>query len=139
MPGEIRNYCRETGQPEPQTPREFARCIFDSLALLYAAKLEEVERLTGRSVRVLHIVGGGSKNELLNQLAADATNRVVLAGPVEATALGNLLSQILALRLLPTLEAARTVVRESFGATRYEPRPDAVWDAARARFARLPG
>jgi rhamnulokinase len=139
MPAEIRNYCRETGQPEPRGPGEYARCIFDSLALLYAAKLEETERLTGRTVRVLHIVGGGSKNELLNQLAADATKRTVIAGPVEATALGNVLSQVLALGLLPTLEAARAVVRESFATTRYEPRPDAAWEAARARFAALPG
>lgn len=138
MPAEIRAFCRETRQPEPQTPGEYARCIFDSLALLYAAKLGEIERLTGRQVRVLHIVGGGSKNELLNQLAADATGRTVVAGPVEATALGNVLSQLLALGSLPTLEAARTVIRDSFATTRYEPRPDAAWEAARERFSRLP-
>jgi rhamnulokinase len=139
MPAEIGAFCRETGQPVPQTPGEYARCIFDSLALLYAAKLEEMERLAGRSVRVLHIVGGGSKNELLNQLAADAIGRPVVAGPVEATALGNGLSQLLGLGLLPSLEAARVVIRESFATTRYEPRPDTAWTAARARFAQLPG
>ncbi|WP_348543815.1 rhamnulokinase family protein [Chthoniobacter sp.] len=138
MPAEIQRYCRETGQPEPQTPGEYARCIFDSLALLYAAKLDEMEQLTGRRVRVLHIVGGGSKNELLNQLAADATKRTVIAGPVEATALGNVLSQMLALRLLPTLEAARAVVRDSFITTHYEPRAGVDWAAARARFGQLP-
>lgn len=138
MPAEIRAFCRETRQPEPQTPGEYARCIFDSLALLYAAKLGEIERLTGRQVRVLHIVGGGSKNELLNQLAADATGRTVVAGPVEATALGNVLAQLLAMGNLPTLEAARTVIRDSFATTRYEPRPDAAWEAARERFSRLP-
>ncbi|EDY19371.1 carbohydrate kinase FGGY [Chthoniobacter flavus Ellin428] len=139
MPAEIRAFCRETGQPEPQTPGEFARCIFDSLALLYAAKLEEMERLTGRKVRVLHIVGGGSKNELLNQLAADATGRTVVAGPVEATALGNVLSQLLALDSLPDLAAGRAVIRESFATIRYEPRPDDAWEAAHTRFAQLPG
>jgi rhamnulokinase len=138
MPAEIQKYCRETGQPEPQTPGEHARCIFDSLALLYAAKLEELERLTGRRVRVLHIVGGGSKNELLNQLAADASKRTVLAGPIEATALGNVLSQMLGLHLLPSLDAARALVRDSFATARYEPRPDVAWPAARARFAQLP-
>jgi rhamnulokinase len=86
---------------------------------------------------VLHIVGGGSKNELLNQLAADASGREVIAGPVEATALGNVLSQMLALRLLPDLEAARAIVRESFATTRYGPRPDPAWEAARARFSKL--
>jgi len=138
MPAEIRAYCRETGQAEPQTPGEHMRCIFDSLALLYAAKLDEIERLTGKRLRVLHIVGGGSRNELLNQLAADASGRVVLAGPVEATALGNVLAQMLALGTLPTLEAARALVRHSFTLTRYEPRPDAGWASARARFAKLP-
>ena len=96
-----------------------------------------MEQLTGRRVRVLHIVGGGSKNELLNQLAADATNRAVVAGPVEATALGNVLAQMLALRLLPTLEAARAVVRDSFSTTRYEPRASPDWAAAQARFRQL--
>jgi len=139
MPAEIRAYCRETGQPEPQTPTEIVRCIFDSLALLYAANLDEIERLTGRRIWVLHIVGGGSRNELLNQLTADASGRIVLAGPVEATALGNVLSQMLALGALPTLQAARTLVRDSFTLTRYEPRPDHQWHEARARFARLPG
>ncbi|HSI13610.1 MAG TPA: rhamnulokinase family protein [Chthoniobacter sp.] len=137
MPAEIRAFCRETGQPEPETPGEHARCIFDSLALLYAAKLEEIERLTGRSVRVLHIVGGGSKNELLNQLAADAIGRPVFAGPVEATALGNVLSQLLGLHLLPDLEIARKVIRDSFATTRYEPRLHAPWAEARARLAGL--
>src|SRR5205085_306302 len=107
-------------------------------ALLYAAKLDELEQLTGRRVRVLHIVGGGSKNELLNQLAADATNRAVVAGPIEATALGNALSQMLALRLLPTLEAARTVVRDSFATHHYQPRAGVDWAAAQARFRHLP-
>jgi rhamnulokinase len=139
MPTEIRAYCRETGQPEPQTPREIARCIFDSLALLYAAKLDEIERLTGRRIWVLHIVGGGSRNELLSRLTADASGRIVLAGPVEATALGNVLSQMLALGTLRTLQAARTLVRDSFPLTRYEPHPDPHWQEARARFAQLPG
>lgn len=138
MPAEIRAFCRETDQPEPQTPGEHARCIFDSLALLYAAKLEELERLTGRRVRALHIVGGGSKNELLNQLAADAIGRPVVAGPVEATALGNVLSQLLALDLLPNLAAARTVIRDSFATTRYEPRSATTWSDAHARFDQLP-
>lgn len=138
MPAAIRAYCRETAQPEPQWPGEFARCIFESLALLYRAKLDELELLTGRTLRVLHIVGGGAKNALLNQLAADATSRTVLAGPVEATALGNALSQALALGHLPDLAAARRVIRESFTVARHEPRATAEWNLARDRFAQLP-
>jgi rhamnulokinase len=99
----------------------------------------KIERLTGRRIWVLHIVGGGSRNELLNRLTADASGRIVLAGPVEATALGNVLSQMLALGTLPTLQAARTLVRDSFPLTRYEPHPDPHWQEARARFAQLPG
>jgi rhamnulokinase len=138
MPAEIQNYCRETGQPAPQSPGAFARCVFDSLALVYAAKLDEIERLTGRPVRVLHIVGGGSRNDLLNQLTADASGRTVLAGPVEATALGNVLAQLLALRVLPNLDAARKLVRKSFAVAPFKPRAGAIWDEARTRFNSLP-
>ncbi len=120
------------------TPGEFARCIFESLALLYAAKLDELERLTGRTLRVLHIVGGGSKNALLNQCAADATGREVLAGPVEATAVGNVLTQALALGSLPDLAAARAVVRRSFTLDRYSPQEPQCWEKARAFFSALP-
>ncbi len=138
MPAAIRAYCRDTDQPEPLTPGEYARCIFESLALLYGAKLGELERLTGRALRVLHVVGGGSKNELLNQCAADATGREVLAGPVEATAMGNVLAQALALGCIPSLSAARAIVRESTSVVRYAPQDIATWQAARKRFAQLP-
>lgn len=138
MPAAIRAYCAETGQPEPQTPGEYARCIFESLALLYGTRLDELEKLTERTLRVLHIVGGGSKNELLNQCAANATGREVLAGPVEATAVGNILAQSLTLGFIPSLAAARAVVRESFAVTRYVPLETEKWLAARARFAALP-
>ncbi len=138
MPAAICQYCRETNQLEPQTPGEFARCIFESLALLYRAKLDELEHLTGRTLRVLHIVGGGSKNALLNQCAANATLREVLAGPVEATAIGNVLSQALALGDIDSLTAARAVVRESFATARYMPQDASAWQSARERFAALP-
>ena len=91
MPSRIRQFCKETGQPIPETFGQVARCIFESLALLYAVRLAELEILTGRSLRTLHIVGGGSRNGLLNQFAADATGRTVVAGPVEATAIGNVI------------------------------------------------
>jgi rhamnulokinase len=137
MPATIRDYCRETDQPEPQTPGEYARCIFESLALLYRVKLDELERLTGRTIRVLHIVGGGSRNEFLNQCAAHATGREVLAGPVEATAMGNVLAQALAMGQISSLQAARAIVRESSSISRYIPQDPATWQEARERFATL--
>lgn len=88
MPDKIREFCRETGRPVPETPGQVARCVLESLALLYRQVLETLEELTGVSVEVLHIVGGGSQSALLNQFAANATGRKVLAGPVEASAVG---------------------------------------------------
>jgi rhamnulokinase len=138
MPTRIQDYCRETAQPTPRTPGEVIRCILESLALLYAQHLEELERITERTIRILHIVGGGSRNDLLNQFTANATGRTVLAGPVEATALGNVLVQAITLGHLPDLPSARQVVRANFPQKRYEPRDAAIWQAARERFARLP-
>jgi rhamnulokinase len=121
MPEKIAAYCRETGQPEPRGRAEIVRCVLDSLALLYAASLDEIEALTRRTIRTLHIVGGGSRNLLLNQITADATGRTVLAGPAEATAIGNALLQAVAAGLLPSLEALRTTVRDSFPVVGFEP------------------
>ncbi|GAB4172765.1 MAG: rhamnulokinase family protein [Terrimicrobiaceae bacterium] len=138
MPGKIISYCRETGQPEPGTPGEFVRCAVESLALLYRRTLSELEEISGRTIRRIHVVGGGSRNTLLNQATADATGREVLAGPVEATALGNVLIQALALGHLSSLEELREVVRSSTMLTPYSPAPSAAWDEAHERFASLP-
>lgn len=137
MPARIRAFCEKTDQPVPDTPGRIARCIFESLALLYAVRLDELERLTGRTISVLHIVGGGSCNRLLNQFAANATNRVVVAGPVEATAIGNVLVQAIAMGDIPDLRAARGIVRDSFPVDRFEPVDELLWKNARARFAAL--
>ncbi len=137
MPAAIAAYCRQTGQPEPETPGQFTRCIFESLALLYSQKLTVLEQLTDRKIRRLHIVGGGSQSTLLNQLAANATGRTVLAGPVEATAIGNLLIQAIALGELDSLAALRRVVRDSFSIETYEPQQPAKWQQASQRFATL--
>lgn len=134
----IAEYCTQTGQPVPSTPGEVTRCVCESLALAYAQCLREIETITGRRVRTFHIVGGGSKNELLNQLTANATGLPVLAGPVEATAIGNMLVQALALGQLESHEQLRSVVRHSFPITRYEPQDTATWQAARERFEQLP-
>jgi rhamnulokinase len=138
MPGRIASYCRATGQPVPETPGQFIRCALESLALEYRRTLRQAEELAGTKVDRLHIVGGGSKNELLNQFTASACGVPVLAGPAEATAIGNILVQAIALGHLPSLAAGRETVAKSFATVRYEPRDAAQWKAAWERFVRLP-
>jgi rhamnulokinase len=137
MPGKIAAFCREHGQVEPASPGAFIRCVLESLALLYRRTLRQIETLTGRTCRRLHIVGGGSKNTLLNRFAANACQVPVLAGPVEATAAGNVLVQALALGHLPSLAAAREVVRRSFETATLAPSETDVWDRASTRFESL--
>jgi rhamnulokinase len=134
MPERIVGYCLEAGQPAPETPGQFARCILESLSLLYRVTLEEIEQLTGRTIRRLHIVGGGSRNALLNEFAANATKRQVIAGPVEATAIGNVLIQAVALGHVKSLTALRRIVGDSFALQTYEPRISEDWEAAYQRF-----
>lgn len=138
MPVKIAAYCRETGQPEPKDIAACVRCIYESLALTYRATLQKLERLTGTKIDKLHIVGGGSQAELLNQFAANATKVPVLAGPGECTALGNILIQAMALGHLSSHAAARAVVRNSFELKTFMPQDAAAWDAAAARFEKLP-
>lgn len=137
MPAAIADYCRETGQPEPRTPGEFARCCFESLALLYRRTLRRLAALTGMTIETLHIVGGGSRNELLNQFAADACEVKVVAGPVEATALGNVLVQAIAVGEVRDLATGRQLVAESFGVRTIPPGPPTAWRTAAERFAEL--
>ena len=137
MPAKIAAYCRETGQPVPETPGQVARCVCESLALLYRQTLGQIERLTGTKISRLHIVGGGSRSPLLNQFAASGTERTVLAGPVEATACGNVLIQGLALGHLDSLATLRKVVRDSFPIAEFQPRDGAAWAAAFERFQKL--
>ena len=123
MPEKIVRYCRKTRQTPPRTQGEFVRCALDSLAAAYRRALDNLEAVRGRPIRRLHIVGGGSRNELLNQLAADATGREVLAGPVEATAIGNILAQLLADREIHSIAEGRAIVQASFRPKRFLPRP----------------
>lgn len=118
----IRAFCREHQQSEPVTQAEFARCIFDSLALLYRRVLLELGELRGTPLRQLHIVGGGCQNAFLNQLCADVCQIPVLAGPVEASTLGNIGCQLMALDAVPNLTAFRQQLAESFPLQRYIPR-----------------
>ena len=133
----IQRLCREAGEPEPSTPAAIARAVFDSLALAYAATLDTLAELTGRTFGVIHVVGGGSRNAVLNQATADATGITVVAGPVEATAIGNALVQLRAARVIPDLAAGRRLVANSFDLEVYEPRTTDAWRAARERAARL--
>ena len=137
MPEAIAAFCRETGQPAPASPGAFIRCVLESLALLYRRTLRQIEQLTGRKVERLHIVGGGSQNALLNRFTADALQIPVLAGPVEATAAGNVLIQAITLGHLDSLSAARQVVHDSFTATKVDPANPAAWHEAYDRFLKL--
>lgn len=137
MPQKITAFCSETGQQIPETPGQFVRCIFESLALLYRVTLEELEQLTGQTIRCLHVVGGGSQSALLNQLAASATGRQVIAGPTEATAIGNVLLQAIALGHIESLAALRRVVRNSFTLQTFEPLEAQSWQTAYQRFLEL--
>jgi rhamnulokinase len=122
MPARIRRFCRETGQGPPEEPAEVVRCVLESLALKYRWVLDRAEEITGRRAEVIHVVGGGVRNTLLCQLTADATRRPVRAGPVEATALGNLMVQAYARGYLGSLEEIRAAVRSSSVEVRdYEP------------------
>ncbi len=139
MPQALADYCRKTGQPAPEGVGPTVRCALESLALRYRWVLEKLEELTGQRLGVIHVVGGGSQNELLCQLTADCCGREVLAGPVEATAIGNVLVQAVGLGALGSLADAREVVRRSFDVRRYEPRADERWQNLYERFTRLLG
>ncbi|MVT06325.1 rhamnulokinase [Enterobacter sp. 10-1] len=124
MSAEIQAACRESGQPVPSGDAELARCIFDSLALLYARVLGELARLRGQPFSQLHIVGGGCQNALLNQLCADACGITVIAGPVEASTLGNIGIQLMTLDELNNVDDFRQVVRHNYALTTFIPNPE---------------
>lgn len=134
MPAALGEFCRKTGQPVPTEPGAVVRCALESLALRYRWVLEKLESLLKRKLDAVHIVGGGTQNTLLCQLAADACNRPVVAGPVEATAIGNVLVQMIGLKLIGSLADAREIVRQSFDVKTYEPRDPAKWDEPYQRF-----
>lgn len=129
----IQEFCRETDQPVPQDEGAIIRCVLESLAFKYAHVIELLEKHGGCQIEVIHIVGGGSQNCLLNQLTAQACHRTVIAGPVEATAIGNVLVQAKGAGELSTLSEIREVVRNSFEVDEYEPAPDPTGSLAHAR------
>ncbi len=137
MPEAIRHFCRRTNQPVPPDEGAAIRCALESLALRYRQVLSWLEQLVGGRIDTIHVVGGGSQNVQLCQATADACQRTVLAGPTEATAIGNLLVQAIAAGDIGSISEARQVVRESFPVQRYEPRDAAPWQDAFARFQAL--
>ncbi|MGW3370608.1 rhamnulokinase [Streptomyces hydrogenans] len=139
MPERIAEFCRRTGQPVPVTPAAVLRCVLESLAVAHRRTLRRAAELSGREVRRIHLVGGGARNALLCQWTADATGLPVTAGPVEATALGNVLVQARAAGLVGDLASVRRLVARTQPLRHYEPQGDgAVWDRAAARLEPSP-
>jgi rhamnulokinase len=132
MINEIASFCEETNQPIPQSKGEFARCIFESLACRYREVLENIEQLTGTIVDQLHIVGGGSKNRLLSQFTADVLQKEVITGPVECTAIGNIMMQAKAAGIVEDLPAIRQIVKNSFPIESIMPNEN--WDDHYAKY-----
>ena len=136
MPARVRAFCAHTGQPEPVEPGAVVRCILESLALKHAQTIDVLASVTGTVPEEIHLVGGGSRNELLCRWTAGAAGLPVLAGPAEATLLGNFLVQAMSLGELASIDEGREIVRTSFAPTIYEPQDTAVWRDARERFVR---
>src|SRR5699024_8033522 len=132
--GAIEEFCKKTNQTVPSTKGEFIRCIIESLALKYRWILERIEKLTEQKAPSIHMVGGGIQDTLLCQFTANATQKEVHAGPIEASAIGNALSQFMALKEINDLDEARDVSRYSFDIKKYSPQDINLWEEAYSRF-----
>jgi len=137
MPEAICSYCRKTGQHVPETHGEIIRCALESLALKYRETLEEIRQLHSGHINRIHVIGGGTKNKLLCTLTANATKLPVLAGPVEATAMGNILMQAKAIEAVQSLKEIRLIAKNSTELVEYKPQDAAFWDAAYERFLKV--
>ena len=137
MPVAIQKYCKKTKQPVPESKGEIARCIYDSLVLKYKYTIRQIESVTGNPIQKLHIIGGGAHNKIVNQLTADATGIQVIAGPTEATAIGNIMLQAKALGRVKSLDEIREIVRNSFDVAEYTPSPKLDWESAFKKFEKL--
>ncbi len=134
MPAAVDDFCRKTNQPAPSSPGAYVRCVMESLALKYRRVLCSLEQLCGKRIDQIRVIGGGSKNRLLNQFTADATGKRVLAGPAEATALGNIAIQILATGDASSLQEVRAIVDRSFPTEVFEPLEADKWERQTERF-----
>ena len=133
----IRQYCRKTQQPVPETPAEICRCIFDSLALRYKQVFQWMQEFAPFKLEVLHIIGGGSLNKYLNQFTANATGATVLAGPQEGTAIGNIMLQAKAANLVNDIWEMRRIIANSLELVKYEPADEAIWNQAFDKYLRI--
>ena len=139
MPIKIQEFCEKSGQLVPETKGEIVRCVLESLAMKYRDEFSNLERISKRRIETLHIVGGGTQNQLLNQFTANSLNRKVITGPVEATAIGNILGQLIALGEIESVNSAREVVRSSFTLEEYLPEKMDVWSNAYQRYSCIIG
>ncbi len=139
MPAAIRQFCANTAQPIPQSEGAVLRCALESLALKFRQVLAMCEELAGGRIETIHIVGGGIRNRQLCQAAANACGRRVVAGPIEATAIGNIMTQAIASAEVDSIAQAREVIRRSFGVEQYEPQDAGVWDDAYEKYLKLLG
>ncbi|NSW89656.1 MAG: rhamnulokinase [Firmicutes bacterium] len=137
MPEKVMEFCRKTGQPVPEDKASIVRCVLESLALKYNKTIEGLEKIVGYEIPVLHIVGGGTRNIILCRFTADACGKTVVTGPVEATSLGNILCQLMALKEVSGLKEARTLVEKSFPTRVYTPADTASWKEAYAKFEKI--
>ena len=137
MPARVQDHCRRTGQPVPTTPGAIARCVVDSLALSYRTTAEDVAAVTGRAPAAVHVTGGGARHGVLAQATADATGLPVHCGPVEATALGNAATQLMALGELGGLADVRALVARTSEIRSWSPRPDGRWEQAAAQLREM--
>ncbi|MFO7681319.1 MAG: FGGY-family carbohydrate kinase [Chloroflexota bacterium] len=136
-PQKVRDFCAETGQPAPADTGSVVRCVLESLALKYREVLDKLRGLTGQPLDVLHIGGGGTQNQLLNQLAANATGLPVVTGPIEATVIGNAAVQLIALGEIGDIAQARAMVAGMAELKRYEPQETAVWQEVYNRYQEI--
>jgi rhamnulokinase len=134
MPQKVKEWCKKTGQKVPNDMGSIIRIVMESLALKYRSSVEGLEEIIGKKVPALHIVGGGCKNTMLSQFTANLLQRPVTAGPVEATAIGNVMTQLIALKEVDDLHQAREVVKLSFPTEEYQPEDCEKWDEAYGRF-----
>ena len=139
MPNKIREFCKNTNQPVPESKGEVVRCIAQSLALKYRKTVESLQDILGKELPVIHMVGGGIKDTMLCQFTANATGKEVMAGPVEATSIGNLMVQAMALGEVKTLREVRQIVKKSFPTTIYEPQDVNAWNEAYEKFKKIVG
>lgn len=137
IPGRVREYCKKTGQAIPKTDGEIIRCIYESLAMKYRFAFEQIKSCTNETYKAIHLVGGGTKDSFLCQMTADAANVPVIAGPIEATAMGNATAQLVALGQLSNLEQARSVIRNSFEPLEYLPIEPEVWSKQYLKIQKL--